>query len=318
MLEATQPETALASTAAPEAQPVDATPPPATPYPEDQPRQPEEPDPEPEVQPEVEEQVEEAQETDLPPIDAPASWAKDAKEQFASLPREAQEIIAQRENARDLEVRRAQSAVQTERQRAEREAFDAVAQIKQQTAQQLQRYAQQFSAPEPDLRLLQSNDPEHHAIYMQQERAYKLDQAQRAHIEREAQEAMRDAQALEQQRTQVETQAEVQALLQAIPEWADPTQRANLISELEPIGAGLGYSTDDMANAGAKDILALRTALSWKRDADELRSIKNKAKMVPVRAARQIPPAGRVAAPSGNTAKPVGTLAQLYPDDVPK
>jgi hypothetical protein len=313
MLEATQPETALASTDAPTAQPVDANPSteavdfycdPASPSEGEQ--------------AEGGEAIEgnaEGEEQQPEPIDAPASWAKDAKEQFATLPREAQEIIAKRERERDVEVRRAQNSVQTARQQAEREAMSHVQRLREDTARQLAQYAHQFSAPEPDIRLLQSSDPQHHAIYMQQERDYRLASAQQQQLSQQAQEAQREADAIAQQQHHAEVQAEHQALVEAIPEWSDPSQRANLIAELEPIGAELGYSPELMAQAGATDILALRTALSWKRDADELRSLKNKAKMVPVRAAKQIPPAGRVAAPSGQTA-PVSTAAQLYPEDV--
>lgn len=322
MLEATQPETALASTDAPAAQPVEATQPAAhVPYPDDQPREPEADKPLPAaVAPDDADTPEADAETvgEPDPIDAPASWAKDAKDVFAALPREAQEIVAKREQERDTEVRRAQNAVHTTRQQVEREALGHVQQLREQTARQLQQYAQQFTPQAPDLRLLQSQDPAHHAEYYAQDRAYRVEMAQHQQLTQQAQEAQREADQIADQQSHQAMQAEHQALVEAIPEWSDPTQRQNLIAELEPIGAELGYSPELMAQAGATDILALKTALSWKRDAEKLRDLQNKAKMVPVRAARQIPPAGRVAAPSGQGAKPVGTLAQLYPNDVPK
>lgn len=45
----------------------------------------------------------------LPPIELPKSWNADHKDKFAALPRETQEYLAERETARDAEVRRAQN-----------------------------------------------------------------------------------------------------------------------------------------------------------------------------------------------------------------
>jgi hypothetical protein len=62
--------------------------------------------------------------TDLPPIDPPPSWTKDEKARFKALPRATQEYIAERERARDAELRRGQNDVAEERKAlaAEREA----------------------------------------------------------------------------------------------------------------------------------------------------------------------------------------------------
>lgn len=45
----------------------------------------------------------------LPPIEPPRFWTSDAKERFNSLPRETQQYIVEREQARDAEVRRTQN-----------------------------------------------------------------------------------------------------------------------------------------------------------------------------------------------------------------
>ena len=44
-----------------------------------------------------------------PPIAPPRSWTKAEKERFATLPRETQEYLAERETERDREVRRSQN-----------------------------------------------------------------------------------------------------------------------------------------------------------------------------------------------------------------
>jgi hypothetical protein len=46
---------------------------------------------------------------ELPPIEAPRSWTKEEKEEFATYPREAQEKIARREQERDATIRRSQN-----------------------------------------------------------------------------------------------------------------------------------------------------------------------------------------------------------------
>jgi hypothetical protein len=60
------------------------------------------------------------------PIEPPRSWTKEARERFASLPRETQEYLAQREQDRDRELRRNQNeaaeqrkVLEAERQKAE-------------------------------------------------------------------------------------------------------------------------------------------------------------------------------------------------------
>jgi hypothetical protein len=60
------------------------------------------------------------------PIEPPRSWTKEARERFASLPRETQEYLAQREQDRDRELRRSQNeaaeqrkVLEAERQKAE-------------------------------------------------------------------------------------------------------------------------------------------------------------------------------------------------------
>jgi len=265
-------------------------------------------EPNPEVEPEA------VTEPEPDPIAPPVSWDKDGREQFAALPREAQEYIARRETARDLEVRRAQS----ERGRIERETLTHRENLARDYAQRLQGYARQFDVPAPDIRLLQSGDPAHRDAYYAQDQEYRLAQHQRTELDRQMQAATQEAEsaATEQERLAL---AEDDALLSAtIPEWSDPSGRANLLAKLEPIGAELGYSRELMAQAGATDILALRTALNWKENSDRYRDLM-KRKMVPVREAKRVvSQTGRVDAPGMAKAAAVGSLAQLYPNDVPK
>lgn len=58
---------------------------------------------------EVETEQQPEPEAELPPIEPPRSWTSEAKERFASLPRDTQEYIAQREQDRERELRRSQN-----------------------------------------------------------------------------------------------------------------------------------------------------------------------------------------------------------------
>lgn len=83
-----------------------------------------------------------------PPIEPPHSWTKAEKERFASLPRETQSYLAERESARDAELNRRQNeaaekskaleakeqAAETARQQYESAAQNALALLQQQQA----------------------------------------------------------------------------------------------------------------------------------------------------------------------------------------
>lgn len=252
---------------------------------------------------------------DLPPIDAPTSWAKDAKDIFASLPREAQEIIAKREADREKFVQTKSREAANTRQAVESEARQALTTIMQNHQQALEQFLPELP-PMPDPRLLAS--PEHRDIYFQQEAAYKYAVAQRDSVSQQLEQARNHAQAISQQQLQAEIQAEHAVLEDAFgDEWSDPSSRAKLLSDLEPIAAELGYPKEVMAEARAADIIALRRIGDLKAKADKYDQLMKK-RMEPVRAAKQpLPPAARPGAQPGQP-KPRGTLATLYPDDVPR
>lgn len=259
--------------------------------------------------------VDDAPVEDQPPIEAPLSWAKDAKDVFAALPREAQEIVARRERDRDVFVRtKANEAAQT-RQTVENEARDTIRRQAENYAQQLETYLPQIAATPPDIRYLQSENPEHHAIYNEQDRQYRLATAQRENLTHQAQLARQQAEQVANEQMAQSMEVESRTLEEKLgSEWSDPSARAKLLGDLEPIAAELGYSQEVMAQAGSADILALRTALDWKRKAEKFDQ-QNKAKMIPVRDARQAPPAARPGAPAAQGA-PKSTLEMLYPNDV--
>lgn len=87
---------------------------------------------------------------EVPPIEPPKSWTAEQREKFAALPRDAQEIIAERESARDADLSRRQN--ETAEQRKALEA-------KQQAVEQERTKAEQSA--EMTLRVL-------HAQFMQE------------------------------------------------------------------------------------------------------------------------------------------------------
>lgn len=301
---ATNPEQIMEQPAAAADEPVDLA---ATQYPEDQP----------EVEADVVEEAErvEPEVEQEPVIDAPDSWSKDEKAAFAALPRAQQEVISRRERERDAFVRQKAQEVVTARQTVENEARQAIAQVHRAQHEQLQRYAQMFEPQAPDIRLLQSGDEQHRALYYQLDAEYRSQIAQRDEAQREADSARQQAEALEQQQLQAQQAHELALLAERIPEWSDPSQRPKLLEELQSIGTELGYSSEQMAQASAADILALKRASEWRRKAAKYDQL-NKAKMEPVRAAKNLPPVARPGA-AGLGAKPSQDIAAtLYPNDV--
>jgi len=267
---------------------------------------------------EADEESEETVEEKPEPIAAPVSWSKDYKDKFEALPRDMQEIIAARETDREKFLQtKSREAAQT-RQTVETEARTALQTIMQNHVQQLEPILQQLQPKQPDLSLLNSDDPAARTLYFQQEAAYRNGVAQQTYVQQQLQEAQQHAAAIAQHQQQAEIEAEHEVLNTALgTEWSDPSARAKLLGDLEPIAAELGYPQELIAQARAPDILALRKASEWKAKAAKFDQL-NKSKMVPVRAAKALPPTARPGAQIASQQRPVGSLAALYPDDVPR
>lgn len=259
---------------------------------------------------------EEAEEQEAKPaVEAPLSWAKDAKEVFGKLPPEAQEIIVARERDREAAVQSKFREAANTRQTVETEARTALQTIMQNHAQQLQQVLPQYNVERPDPRLLQTGDPEHQRLYFAQMGEYEAASAQREQITQQMSEAQRYAAAIAQQQEEVELQAEHQLLEEKLgQEWSDPSSRAKLLGDLGPIAAELGYPQELIANARGVDILAMKHVATLKAKADKYDALQ-KAKMVPVRAAKSVPPTSRPGSPAGNR-QSQDVVSQMYPNDV--
>lgn len=249
------------------------------------------------------------------PIAAPTSWAKDAKDVFANLPREAQEIISKREADREKFIQGKSREAAMTRQTVETEARGALQTIMRNHEQALTQFLPQL--PErPNPALLGTGDPAHRDLYYQQQAQYDYAAAQHAEIVQQIQQARQHAEAISQQQYNADIAAEHQMLEDNLgTEWSDPSERAKLLETLQPIAAELGYSQEVMAQARAADILALRRIADFKAKADKYDQLM-KRKMEPVRAAKhQLPPAARSSGAMGG--QPASDAASLlYPEDV--
>lgn len=256
--------------------------------------------------PEFAEEDDAGEEAELPPIAPPVSLTAEEKSKFASLPRDAQEIISRRVG--DLErgfQTKAQEAAQT-RAQVEREALAFIQQERAEYAQKLQHYASQFEVPQPDPQLI-VEDPE---TYAHQMRQFQYATAQREQAQRDAEHARLQAQQA-QQAIQAQEAQELQAVLsQHFPEFLDPSN-AKLREELGSIAIELGYPGEQLKDASATDILAMRKASEWKAKAEKFDTLMAK-KMETVRAAKDLPKVARPGAASTRAQVSAGRAASAW------
>lgn len=230
---------------------------------------------------------------DEPAIVPPISWGQDAAELFAQLPPELQEKVSVREAQRERAVQAATTQAADARRNAAAEANALFADQQRLYAQHLEGLAVQMMPERPDPGLL-AVDPQ--GFYRQQA-AYEGQLAQRQAMAQAAAQAEAEAQqrdALTQHHALSQDHA---ALADALGEqWTDATQRRAMLTDLETVGAELGYSMASMGEANATDIMALKAVAQWKAKADRYDALQA-GRSHAVRAARAAP---RVAKPGVN------------------
>lgn len=248
-----------------------------------------------------------------PAIAPPISWKAEAKDAFEQLPRELQQVVADRETERERFVASKANETVKAREQYERDAVQAISSINARAAQQLEQFIGQPMPPQPDIRLLQTGIDEHRALYNQQEAEYRVAAAQRGQAQQQAQ-YFRQQSEQQEAHLAAETADQQRAILaEKFPEFLDPEQNQTLVKDLEAIGSALGYSTQRLAEADASDILALKYIANLKAKADKY-DAANKVRMEPVRAAKVLPPVLR-AGTSGTRQAPKDAASALYPND---
>jgi hypothetical protein len=228
-----------------------------------------------------------------PAIVPPVSWGEDAAELFEQLPPELQEKVAAREAQRERAVQTATTAAAEARRNAAAEAHAAFADQQRLYARHLEILASQMMPERPDPGLL-AVDPQ--GFYRQQA-AYEGQLAQRQAIAQAAAQAEAEAQQRDAIAQHHELAQDHAALGQALGEqWTDATQRRAMLTDLETVGAELGYSMALMGQANATDILALKAAAEWKAKAEKYDALQA-GRAHAVKAARAAP---RVAKPGAS------------------
>lgn len=259
--------------------------------PQDEPEEPAEDEgeqPNPEDAELTDDEVEEV-EADLPPIDAPTSWTAEEKAAFASLPRAVQETVQRREAERERFVQaKAQEASQHQRE-AYTQAAQAVAELQEQAAQQLEWYAGQLDVAEPDANLIATNP----ALYAQQMNAYRHYTAQRDQAQRQASEARQQAEHHKALVQQQEQQLFHQRLSEQLPDFFDETKGPQLKAKLTATAKSLGFTEDDIFSATASQIIALNRITDLEAKASKYDALMSK-RMEKVRAGKSsIPPVSK-------------------------
>lgn len=169
---------------------------------------------------------EEAADPATPTIEPPQSWDKEAKEAFKALPPHLQQVVAEREKARDAEVRRGQNEVADQRKAIEAEQ-SKISTERTQYAQQLnnfllnasQQFQDEFGAV--DWAKLSREDP---AAYVEKEFQFKQKQhtlnvaaAEQKRLNDQAVKDQNDAHTASLRREQ-------ELLVEKVPAFKDPTK----------------------------------------------------------------------------------------------
>jgi hypothetical protein len=182
------------------------------------------------------------------PIEPPRSWTKEARERFASLPRETQEYLASREQDRDRELRRSQNeaaeqrnAMQAERAKAEQ----ARQQYEQALPSMLASLQQHQAADFSDIKSIVDVEK----LAREDWPRYVLWDALQKRIAGAGQELKSAAQRQEQERQlalMAFAQRESDLFDEKVPEVADPARKARLQTAAVGMLQELGFSDQEL------------------------------------------------------------------------
>lgn len=234
------------------------------------------------------EPTDEEEADDLPPIDAPVSWDAEGKAVFASLPREAQEIVQKREADRERFVQQKSQEATRARQEVEQAAHQQLAEYDARVSQHLQSLAEQLQPQRPNPQLLQY-DPQ--AFYAQQAQ-YEADVAQRQQLQQQAENHAHQAQSRAAQAEQAHNAEQHRLIVEQFPEYADPTTGPRLQAELSSVARELGYPPELIGQARATDIIAMKKVAEYKAKAAKYDALNSK-KMEKVREAKGLRPVAK-------------------------
>jgi hypothetical protein len=268
-----------------------------------------EPEQAPDDEPDSDEDDDSAEPEQEPAIDAPVSLKAEEKEQFAQLQPEAQRMLSEVLSRRDRETQQGLESARKAQRDAESSAADQVAQTQRSYADQFEQLVSAFAPQPPDPRLAQQ-DP---GAYIAEKAMYDQQIGQFQQLVQQIGGIRQQADSHAQQQDQ-EWRASQARELMSIPEFADETQRVEFLTNVEGFATSEGgYSADEVAQAGAKDIVLLKKAMAWKADAEKWRNHIKRRNERP----RESGKFARAAAPvgAGGQTGSNDILKTLYPND---
>ncbi len=196
-------------------------------------------------------EYEENDEAREPPIEAPRTWSKAEREAFEALPREHQQMLADRERERDAHYQRGlqDAAEQRKAATAERQAAEqARQQYEQALPSLLQNFQHQFATEFQDITTwadveqMQENDP---LRFQRWSLAKEKGQA----LQREAANAQETQRREGVRQWQNYVAAQDAAFLEKAPEFKDPKRVAALAADAGAMFKDLGFSQQEIAGA---------------------------------------------------------------------
>lgn len=229
------------------------------------------------------------------PIKPPRTWTKAEKEAFASLPREHQQAIVERENERDSYYQRGlNEAAQKARNAEQRE--QAAEQARQQYENALPQLQQQFLAQFQaefhdiktwdDVSAMRQNDP---MRYMAWQEAREKGQA----LAKQTQEAQQRQQQEAQQKWVEFVNRETEAFTEKAPEFANPETATKAQAQAREALIDVGFGEDELAamwERGSPLTLRDHRLMLLVRDAVKYRNAQKAAKTA---AKKPVPPVQR-------------------------
>jgi hypothetical protein len=232
---------------------------------------------------------------ELPPIEPPRSWTKEARERWASLPRETQEYLAEREMERDRDLNRRQSEAAEQRKalEAERGKVEQARQSYENALPQLLATLQAQQAGEfgdirtiADLERLAAEDPSRY-------QRWDLAQKKIAAVQAEVSAAQQREKQEHQQRWSEFATRQDQLFAEKVPDMADAAKAEKLQKAAVGVLRDIGFTDDELAQSYHGQLglslrdhrvqLIVRDAILW-------REAQAKAKAA---SARPVPPVQR-------------------------
>ena len=238
-------------------------------------------------------EAEASEEADLPPIKPPVSWTTEEQEEFRQLPRALQETLTRRESERERFVQTKAHEARQARTQVESEAVAAFRQLQGNFAAQIQTLLPPI--PQRPSHKLQADDP---WAYAEQMDAWERSVAQHQWAQQQLQAIQQHRAASEQAERQQAFQREQDALRDTLPEWFDATEGPKLHARMKSIAHDLGYSAEQLHDATATEVLALKKVSELKAKADKYDTLMAK-KLEQVRAARGLPRVSKPGVPQG-------------------